>query len=60
MKISMKLFFTNTWQFSLVFHPLQIIFVHYKSRVATAIRGLKGLSLNLHSICSEHGEVDYK
>ena len=30
----------NTWQFSLIFHPLQIIFIHYKSRIATAIRGL--------------------
>ena len=32
--------FTNTWQFSLLFHPHEIIFIHYKSRVATAIRGL--------------------
>ena len=32
--------FTNTWQFSLIFHPLQIIFFHYKLRIATAIRGL--------------------
>ena len=23
--------FTNTWQFSLIFHPHQIIFIHYKS-----------------------------
>ena len=30
---------TNTWQFSLIFHPLQVIFIHYKSRIATAIRG---------------------
>ena len=32
--------FTNTWQFSLIFHPLQVIFIHYKSRIAAAIRGL--------------------
>ena len=32
--------FTNTWHFSLIFHPLKIIFIHYKSRIATAIRGL--------------------
>ena len=29
--------FTNTWQFH---YPLQIIFIHYKSKIATAIRGL--------------------
>ena len=38
-KISMKLVY-NTWQFSWIFHLLQIIFIHYKSRIATAIRGL--------------------
>ena len=32
--------FTNTWQFSLFFKPHQIIFIHHKSRIATAIRGL--------------------
>ena len=32
--------FTNTWQFSLIFKPHQIIFIHYKLRIATAIRGL--------------------
>ena len=32
--------FTNTWQFSLIFKPHQIIFNHYKSRIAAAIRGL--------------------
>ena len=32
--------FTNTWQFSLIFHPLQITFIHYKPRIVTAIRGL--------------------
>ena len=31
--------FTNKWQFSLIFHALQVIFIHYKSRIATAIRG---------------------
>ena len=39
MKISMKLAYYNTWEFSLIFHPLQVIFIHYKSRIATAIRG---------------------
>ena len=32
--------FTNTWQFSSIFKPHQIIFIHYKSRIAIAIRGL--------------------
>ena len=32
--------FTNWWQFSLIFKQHQIIFIHYKSRIATAIRGL--------------------
>ena len=32
--------FTNRLQFSLIFHPTKIIFIHYKSRIATAIRGL--------------------
>ena len=32
--------FTNTWHFSSFFGPLQIILTHYKSRIATAIRGL--------------------
>ena len=32
--------FTNTWQFSVLFHPHQIIFIRYKSRIATAIHGL--------------------
>ena len=26
--------YTNTWQFSLIFKPHQIIFIHYKSRIA--------------------------
>ena len=32
--------FTNAWQFSLILKPHPIIFIHYKSRIATAIRGL--------------------
>ena len=32
--------FTNTWQFSVIFKPHQIIFIHYKLRIATAICGL--------------------
>ena len=39
MKIYMKLIY-NTKQFSQIFHPFQVIFIHYKSRIATAIRGL--------------------
>ena len=35
-----KKWFANTSQFSLIFHSLQIIFIHYKSRIVTAIRGL--------------------
>ena len=40
MKISMKLFYEYI-NFSLFFHLHQVIFVHYKSRIATAIRGLQ-------------------
>ena len=32
--------FTNTWPFSLIFKPHQIIFIHYKSRIVAAIRAL--------------------
>ena len=39
MNIPMKLVY-NTWQFSLIFKPRQIIFIHYESRIATAIRAL--------------------
>ena len=40
---------TNTWQFSLIFHPLKIIFIHYNSRLVVdeddnVKSGLKGLS----------------
>ena len=31
---------TNAWHFSLLFHSHQITDIHYKSRIATAIRGL--------------------
>ena len=31
--------FTNTWQFSLIVKPHQIIFILYKSGIAEAIRG---------------------
>ena len=31
--------FTNTMQFSLIFKPHQVIFIHYKSRIVTAICG---------------------
>ena len=33
---SMKL----VYQYMAMFHPLHVIFIHYKSRIATAIRGL--------------------
>ena len=33
-------YFSNIWQFSLIFRPLQVIFIHYKSKIATAMRGL--------------------
>ena len=39
MKLSMKLVYQYVAIF-FNFHPLQIIFIHYKSRIATAIRGL--------------------
>ena len=32
--------FNTTWSFSLIFEPHQVIFIHYKSRIAAAIRGL--------------------
>ena len=38
---------TNTWQFSLIFHPHQIIFTHYKSRIATAILGLQWVKMTM-------------
>ena len=46
MTISMKLF-ANTCQLSLIFHSLQIIFIHYKSRIATAIRGLLWMKMTM-------------
>ena len=30
----------NNNNFFFIYHPLQAIFIHYKSRIATAIRGL--------------------
>ena len=39
-KISMKLVHQYMAIFFLIFKPHQIIFMHYKSRIATAIRGL--------------------
>ena len=52
MKIFLKLF-CITWQFSLIFLPLQVIFIHYELGIVTAIvvneddnvnSGLKGLN----------------
>ena len=39
--------FTRTWQFSSIFYPHQIIFIYYKSRVATAIRGLWWMKMTM-------------
>ena len=39
MKISLKLFY-QYMAISLIFHQLQVIFIHYKSRIAAAIRSL--------------------
>ena len=39
MNISMKLFYKYMVIF-FIFSPLQDIFIHYKSRIATAISGL--------------------
>ena len=39
--------FTNTWQFSLIFKPHEVIFIHYKSRIATAIRGLSWMKMTM-------------
>ena len=38
---------TNTWQFSSIFKPHPIIFIHYKSRIATAIRGLWWMKMTM-------------
>ena len=38
---------TNTWQFSLIFKPHQVIFIHYMSRIATAIRGLYWMKMTM-------------
>ena len=32
--------FTNTWHFFSIFKPDPVIFIHYKSRIARAIRDL--------------------
>ena len=41
--------FTNTWQFSVIFKPHQIIFIHYKSRIAAAIRCLQWMKMTLEN-----------
>ena len=38
---------------SLFFHPLQIIFIHYKSRIATAIRGLWWMKMAMVNLGSK-------
>ena len=35
------------WHFSLIFHPPEVIFIHYKSRIATAIRGLSWMKMTM-------------
>ena len=40
MKISLKMIYQYMAIFFNFFHPLQIIFIHYKSRIATAIHSL--------------------
>ena len=42
----MKLF-SNARQFSLPFHPLQVIFIHCKSGIATEILGLQWMKMTL-------------
>ena len=37
--------FSNMWQFSFIFHPPQVIFIHYKSRIATAIHSLQWIKM---------------
>ena len=39
--------FTDTWQFSLLFEQHQVIFIHYKSRIAAAIRGLYWMKMKM-------------
>ena len=39
--------FTNTLQFSVIFQQLQIIFIHYKSWIATALRGLSWMKVTM-------------
>ena len=39
----MKIYMKPVYQYMaifLIFHPLQVVVIHYKSRIATAIRGL--------------------
>ena len=47
--------FANSWQFSLIFKPHQIIFIHYKSRIVVdedvnGNSGLKGLKQHFQTI----------
>ena len=43
MNISMKL----VYQYMALFHTHQIIFIHYKSRIAAAIRGLQWMKMTM-------------
>ena len=39
--------FANTWQFFIIFNLLQVIFIHYKSGIATAICGLWWMKMRM-------------
>ena len=45
----MKLVYQYTWQFSLLFHADQdlVIFIHHKSRIATAILDLWWMKMTM-------------
>ena len=37
----------NTWQFVLIFHSRQVIFIHHKLRIVTAIRDLQWMKMTM-------------
>ena len=46
-RTKMILVYQYTWRFFLILKPHQIIFIHYKSRIATAIRGLLWMKMTM-------------
>ena len=61
MKICMELFNNNN--IFLICHPLQVIFIHYKSRIATTIRRLYRVKIakvnsGLHCLKISRGSLD--